>query len=56
LSPDGEVGAFLETMRAKYPQHFALTLLGFVLGQRPSSLRPLRRKGETLGYYDGEDD
>ena len=31
--------------RELYPQHYALILLGFVTGLRPSSLRPLRRKG-----------
>lgn len=42
-----EVPAFLARMRAKYPQHFAMTVLGFVTGLRPSSLRPLRRRGPT---------
>jgi len=34
-------------MRAKYPQHFAMTYMGFATGLRPSSLRPLRRNGPT---------
>lgn len=38
---------FLETMRRKYPQHYGMTLLGFITGLRPSSLRPLRRSGPT---------
>ncbi len=34
-------------MRELYPQHFAMTFLGFATGLRPSSLRPLRRKGTS---------
>ncbi len=34
---------FLKTARLKYPQFFAMMLLGFVTGLRPSSLRALRR-------------
>jgi integrase len=44
LLPD-EVAAFLETMHGRYPQHYAMTYLGLVTGLRPSSLRPLRRRG-----------
>jgi integrase len=40
-----EVPRFLATMRGMYPQHYAMTALGFATGLRPSSLRPLRRKG-----------
>lgn len=40
-----QVRVFLETMRDTYPQHYAMTLLGFVTGLRPSSLRPLRSRG-----------
>ncbi len=36
---------FMAAARARYPQHFAMILLGFVTGLRPSSIRPLRRKG-----------
>ncbi len=36
---------FMSVARSKFPQHFAMILLGFVTGLRPSSLRPLRRKG-----------
>jgi hypothetical protein len=46
LEPD-EVPAFLNTMRKLFPQHFAMTALGFTLGLRPSSLRPLRRCGDA---------
>jgi integrase len=40
-----EVTVFLGTMRELYPQHFAMTFCGFATGLRPSSLRPLRRRG-----------
>jgi len=40
-----EVIVFLGTMRELYPQHYAMTYMGFATGLRPSSLRPLRRKG-----------
>lgn len=40
-----EVKRFLEVCRESYPQHYALVLLGFVTGQRPSHLQPLRRRG-----------
>ena len=42
-----EVPLFLAMMRESYPQHFAMVALGFATGLRPSSLRPIRRKGET---------
>ncbi len=42
-----EVRDFLACMRENYPHHFAMTYLGFATGLRPSSLRPLRRKGAT---------
>jgi integrase len=41
-----EVPRFLAKMRKLYPQFFAITVLGFATGLRPSSLRPLRRSGE----------
>jgi integrase len=44
LRPE-EAPAFLASMRALHPQHYAMTYLGFVTGLRPSQLRPLRRKG-----------
>jgi integrase len=44
LTPD-EVPLFLAEMRRRYPQHFAFVALGFATGLRPSSMRPLRRKG-----------
>jgi hypothetical protein len=42
-----EMPAFLAKMRELYPQHFAFVCLGFFLGHRPSTLRPLRRSGPT---------
>jgi len=42
-----EVPAFLARMRQDYPQFFAMIAMGFATGLRPSSLRPLRRKGPT---------
>lgn len=44
---EDEVGAFLDCMFDNFPQHFAMTYLGFATGLRPSSMRPLRRKGKT---------
>lgn len=40
-----ETQRFLACMREEFPQHYAITYLGFATGLRPSSLRPLRRKG-----------
>jgi integrase len=40
-----ELRAFLGAARRRYPQHFAMIALGFATGLRPSSLRPLRRRG-----------
>ncbi len=40
-----EVGLFFEAMRTRYPQYYAMAYLGLVTGLRPSSLRPLRRRG-----------
>jgi hypothetical protein len=36
---------FLAKMKERHPEHFAMTFLGFVIGARPSTLRPLRRGG-----------
>jgi integrase len=38
---------FLAALREMFPQHYAMTYLGFATGLRPSSLRPLRRSGLT---------
>jgi len=40
-----ELQGFLREIRERHPQHFAMVALGFATGLRPSSLRPLRRKG-----------
>lgn len=40
-----EVPEFLAAMRAHYPQHYAMTFIGLITGLRPSTLRPLRRRG-----------
>ncbi|MBK6462964.1 MAG: hypothetical protein IPF92_18445 [Myxococcales bacterium] len=40
-----EVGPFVAKFRDLYPQHFAMLYLGLVTGLRPSTLRPLRRRG-----------
>jgi integrase len=41
-----ELSAFFDIAWEKYPQHFAVILLGSVTGLRPSSLYALRRTGE----------
>lgn len=42
---DEETGVFLDCMFDNYPQHFAMAYLGIFTGLRPSSMRPLRRRG-----------
>ena len=46
LTP-GEAPRFLAAVRERHPQHFAFVALGLATGLRPSSLRPLRRRGPT---------
>jgi integrase len=46
LTPQ-ELVAFLKVFLHLFPQHYAFAVLGFALGLRPSSLRPLRWKGPT---------
>lgn len=46
LEPN-QVPLFLEALRDQFPQHYAMAYLGLVTGLRPSSLRPLRRRGDT---------
>jgi site-specific recombinase XerD len=41
-----QTARFLAGMRRLFPQFYAVTLLGFVTGLRPSTLRPLRRRGK----------
>jgi hypothetical protein len=42
-----ELRGFLRRMRDAFAGHCAMTFIGFALGKRPSTLRPLRRKGST---------
>jgi hypothetical protein len=46
LSPE-QANQFLACMLEEYPQHYAMTYLGMATGLRPSSMRPLRRRGAT---------
>lgn len=46
-----EVARFLDQMLVLFPQHYAMTLLAFVLGHRPSTLRPIRRAGPSQDYF-----
>lgn len=43
--PPGGVEPFLDKTMELFPQFYAIVLLGFVTGLRPSSMRPLRRRG-----------
>jgi hypothetical protein len=45
-----EVTLFVAKLKELYPQHFAFACLGFFLGHRPSTLRPLRRGGATPDF------
>lgn len=40
-----EVPVFMAKLREIFPQHFAMVYLGLITGLRPSTLRPLRRRG-----------
>lgn len=42
---DAELSSWLEWFALNEPQHYAFVFLGFMTGQRPSHLRPLRRRG-----------
>lgn len=42
-----EVPVYLARLRELYPQHYAMAYVGIALGLRPSSLRPLRRRGNN---------
>jgi len=39
---------FLAKLKELHPQHYAMAFLGFVIGARPSTLRPLRRSGRIV--------
>ena len=40
-----QIPIFVAKMKELHPQHYAMVLLGFGIGARPSTLRPLRRSG-----------
>jgi integrase len=42
-----ETARFLKTMKDEFPAQYAMTFIGIATGLRPSSLRPLRRRGAT---------
>ncbi|MCA9675618.1 MAG: site-specific integrase [Myxococcales bacterium] len=46
LAPS-DVPLFLSKLRDLHPDHYAFAFLGITTGLRPSSLRPLRRSGES---------
>ncbi len=46
LTPE-EVGRWLAKFKDMFPQFYAMVFVGLVHGQRPSSLRPLRRQGDS---------
>lgn len=43
--PVERVGEFLRLLRGMHPQHYAMAYFGLLTGLRPSSMRPLRRRG-----------
>ncbi len=43
-----EVAPFMSKFKELHAQHFAMTYLGLITGLRPSSLRPLRRRGAEV--------
>ena len=49
LSPD-QVRLWLRLAAEKYPQHYAMMVLGFVTGRRPGELRALRRNVDVLWH------
>jgi hypothetical protein len=44
-----QVPAFLAELKDSFPQHYPMAFLGLATGLPPSSLRPLRRKGDQVG-------
>lgn len=46
LTPE-ETAFWLATFRRLYPHLYAMVLLGLATGQRPSTLRPIRRQGSS---------
>jgi integrase len=55
LSVD-EAIRFLDELRRVYPQHYLMAIMGFTLGMRPSTLRPIRWRGpeKDLEHVEGE--
>ena len=49
LTPD-ELAVFLGIWRERHPDTYAMVALGYMIGARPSSLRPIRYKGPTPDY------
>jgi hypothetical protein len=51
-----DVPRFLAEFRTRFPEHYAFVFLGFTTGLRPSSLRPLRRRGPNadIKWDDGK--
>lgn len=43
--PPDRVGEFLDLIFEHFPQHYCMTYVGFLTGLRPSTMRPLRRRG-----------
>jgi hypothetical protein len=43
-----QIPIFVAKMKELHPQHYAMVLLGFGIGARPSTLRPLRRAGTAF--------
>jgi len=48
--PPKVVERYMALLRREYPQHYAMAALMFATGLRPSSVRPLRRKGSETDY------
>jgi hypothetical protein len=51
-----DVVPFLDEMRLRWPDHYAMVYLGMWTGWRPSMLRPLRRRGPSadINWQTGE--
>jgi integrase len=45
-----ELAVFLSIYRERHPDTYAMVALGYMIGARPSSLRPIRRKGPNPDY------
>ena len=49
LTP-AELAVFLSIYRERHPDTYAMVALGFIIGARPSSLRPIRYRGPNADY------